>query len=94
MQRVKSKLTAPDDWANDLRALLVQKEIRPPGDGWLNSMELAEKLKLSQNQARRILRDGFQAGLLEKFKGTKNDGRRAYCKVWYRKKNQTQVVDC
>jgi predicted transcriptional regulator len=52
-------------------------------------MELAEKLKLSQNQARRILRDGFQAGLLEKFKGTKNEGGRAYCKVWYRKKNQT-----
>ena len=89
MQRAKSKPTAADDWANDLRALLVQKEIRPPGEGWLNSMELAEKLKLSQNQARTILREGFQAGLLEKFKGTKNEGGRAYCKVWYRKKNQT-----
>lgn len=89
MQPAKSKPTAAEDWAHELQALLVQKEIRPPGEGWLSSSELALKLKISGAQARRILRRGLEEGVLEKFEGTKKKGARSYHYVWYRKKKRT-----
>jgi predicted transcriptional regulator len=89
MQRAKSKPTAADDWAHELQALLVKKEIRPPGEGWLCSAEVSAKLKISRCQARKSLRRGLEEGVLEKFEGTKNHGARSYHYVWYRKKKRT-----
>jgi predicted transcriptional regulator len=89
MQRAKSKPTAADDWAHELQTLLVQKEIRPPGSGWLCSSEVSAKLKISRCQARKSLRRGLELGVLEKFEGTKNQGARCYHYVWYRKKKRT-----
>jgi ribosomal protein S25 len=89
MPRARSKPTAPDDWAHELQSLLVRKENRPPGEGWLSSSELSSKLKISCGQARKILRQGLEEGVLEKFEGTKNQGKRSYHYVWYRKKKRT-----
>jgi len=89
MQRAKSKPTAADDWAHELRALLVQKEIRPPGEGWLSSLEFAQKLKMSRSQAFKILHKGLKEDLLEKFQGTQNNNGRPFHNVWYRKKKRT-----
>jgi hypothetical protein len=88
MPRPKSKPTAPDDWAHELQSLLIRKENRPPGEGWLSSLEFAQKLKMSRSQAFKILHQGLKEDLLEKFKGTQNNHGRSFHNVWYRKKQK------
>jgi len=49
-------------------------------------LEFAQKLKMSRSQAFKILRQGIEEGLLEKFNGTQNNNGRPFHNVWYRKK--------
>ena len=86
MARPKSKFTAPDDWAHELQSLLVRKENRPPGEGWLSSLEFSRKLKISRSQAFKILHQGMKENVLEKFEGTQNNNGRPFHNVWYRMK--------
>ena len=86
MPRAKSKPTAPHDWAHELQSLLIEKEVTPSGDGWLTSIEFAAKIKKGRGNGLKILRQGLETGLLERFVGTQKGATRTYRKIWYRKK--------
>jgi len=86
MPRARSKPTAPDDWAHELQSLLIGKEVKPSGEGWLTSIEFAEKIKKNRGNGLKILRQGLKTGLLERFIGSQKGATRTYPKVWYRPK--------
>ena len=86
MPRPKSKLTAPNDWAHELQSLLIGKEVTPSGEGWLTSIEFAEKIKKNRGNGLKILRQALKTGLIERFVGSQKGATRTYQKIWYRPK--------
>jgi len=75
MPHLRSKATAPDQWAALLAAELSHAE-RPAGEGWLTTAELAEKLGRSIWTARLRARAWHKRGLAEITYGSNRGGNR------------------
>ena len=83
MQPRKSKPTTPN-WAVELRSVLSAKGREPKGEGWMTTADFCKSLDISLSTALRYLRNGVQAGHLERYIGTATSPAGIRIQTWYR----------
>ena len=70
-------------WADGFVAH-IYKARSPQGTGWLTYVEVLDKYKLGRNRTYTMLNSLVRKGLMEKYVGLQQIGKRACRQIWYR----------